>query len=89
MIPTTIEKYLNNQLGSPRVITSTAQLEDYVCALAELDRQNWLTVDERNFAELLILLIEAYVEKPCYRRFSSPAEILAELLSTNELLRNN
>ena len=88
MIPTTMKKYLNNQIGAPRVITSTAQLEDYVCALIELDEQSRLTTDERNFAELLILLIEAYVESPVSRRLASPEEVLEELLS-NDLLQKN
>ena len=88
MIPTMVGKYLDNQIGAPRVITSTAQLEEYVCALIELDQQSRLTSAERNFAELLIVLIEAYVEKPISRRLASPVEVLEGLLSKDLLQKN-
>ena len=89
MIPTTMEKYILNEIGAPRVIKSTTQLEEYVSALVELDRQSRLTAAEENLAELLILMIEAYVEKPPSHRFASPAESLQELLSTNVLSQKN
>ena len=59
--------------GSLRVmlLPQVAAGEEYVCALMELDRQSCLNPAEQNFAELLILLIEAYVEKPHSGRFVS------------------
>ena len=63
-IPKTIGKYLSNDVGAPSIITSGSQLEEYITALLELDQRHDLTPSEANFAELLILLIEAYVNKP-------------------------
>ena len=77
MIATTIEKYIFTDTGAPRVITSEAQHELYVSALLELDRRSQLTAAERNFAELLTLLIEAYEEKHHSIRSASPCGSLA------------
>jgi HTH-type transcriptional regulator/antitoxin HigA len=85
MIATAIEKYIFNDTGAPRIITSEAQHEQYVSALLELDRRSQLTAAERNFAELLTLLIEAYEEKHHPIRSASPVEVLQELLSANDL----
>src|SRR5580700_8705542 len=85
MIATTIEKYIFTDTGAPRVITSEAQHELYVSALLELDRRSQLTAAERNFAELLTLLIEAYEEKHHSIRSASPVEVLQELLLANDL----
>ena len=89
MIPSAMEEYIFNDTGAPKVITSNAQLKEYVNVLLELDRQSQLTAAEQNFAELLILLIEAYVEKPHSRRSASHVESLQELLSTSDLSRRN
>src|SRR3984885_5752266 len=85
MIATAIEKYIFNDTGAPRIITSEAQHEQYVSALLELDRRSQLTAAEKNFAELLTLLIEAYEEKHHPIRSASPIEVLQELLSANNL----
>ena len=85
MIATAIEKYIFTDTGAPRVITSEAQHELYVSALLELDRRSQLTAAERNFAELLTLLIEAYEEKHHSIRSASPVEVLQELLLANDL----
>ena len=83
-----VRKYIVNEIGAPRVISSAAQLEEYVSALLELDQQSQLTAAESNFAELLILLIEAYVAR---RHFSfvlrSPLEVLKELLCERTLAK--
>jgi hypothetical protein len=63
-IPKTIGKYLSSDVGAPSIITSGSQLEEYITALLELDQRLDLTTSEANFAELLILLIKAYVNKP-------------------------
>jgi len=85
MIATAIEKYVFSETGAPRVITSDAQHEQYVSTLLELDRRNRLTAAEKNFAELLTLLIEAYEEEHHSVRSASPVEVLQELLSVNNL----
>jgi HTH-type transcriptional regulator/antitoxin HigA len=85
MIATTIRRYTFGDIGAPRVITSEAQHDDYVSALLELERQKKLTLTERNFAELLTLLIEAYEEKHYPIRSASPLEVLQELMTANDL----
>jgi HTH-type transcriptional regulator/antitoxin HigA len=85
MIATTIRRYTFGDIGAPRVITSEAQHDDYVSALLELERQKKLTLTERNFAELLTLLIEAYEEKHYPIRSAAPLEVLQELMTANDL----
>jgi len=85
MIATAIRRYTFSDIGAPRVITSEAQYDQYVSALLELERQRKLTAAERNFAELLTLLIETYEEKHHPIRSSTPLEILQELMAANDL----
>jgi len=85
MIPSAIEKFIFHETGAPGVITSEAQHEQYVSALLELDRRSRLTAAEKNFAELLTLLIEAYEEDHHSIRSASPVEVLQELMSANDL----
>ena len=68
MIAPAIKKDLSSKIGLPRVITSDAQNERYTQALLDLERQNNLSADEKNLAEVLTLLIEAYEEE----RYSVP-----------------
>ena len=53
----------SSKIGLPRVITSDAQNDRYTQALLDLERQNNLSADEKNLAEVLTLLIEAYEEE--------------------------
>ena len=85
MIASAIEKYTFSDIGAPKVIASETQHEQYVAALLELDRRKHLTPAEKNFAELLTLLIEAYEEKHHSIRSASAVEVLQELLSANDL----
>lgn len=85
MIATAIEKDLLDGISAPKVITSDAQSERYIAALLELDRKNQLSAQEKHFAELLTLLVEAYEEKHYPVRESSPIAAVAELLSANNL----
>lgn len=85
MIATAIRRYTFDDIGSPRVIASEAQYDRYVSALLELERQKKLTPAEKNFAELLTLLIEAYEEKHYPIRSATPLEVLHELMSANDL----
>jgi len=89
MIPSLMEEYLFNDIGAPKIIKSNAQLKEYVTALVELDRASHLTAAEQNFAELLILLIEAYVDKPHPRRLASRVDLLQELSSKGDLSGKN
>ena len=56
-----------------------------VSAPARAAARNYLTAAERNFAELLTLLIEAYEEKQHPIRAAPPTEVLAELMAANNL----
>jgi HTH-type transcriptional regulator/antitoxin HigA len=53
--------------------------------LLALERQNNLAADEKNFAEILTLLIEAYEEEHYSVPDASPMEVLHELLAANNL----
>jgi HTH-type transcriptional regulator/antitoxin HigA len=85
MIATAIKKDLSSKIGLPRVITSDAQNERYTEALLHLERQNNLSADEKNLAEVLTLLIEAYEDERYSVPDASPTEVLQELLSANNL----
>jgi HTH-type transcriptional regulator / antitoxin HigA len=85
VIATAIEKDLLDGIGAPKVITSDAQNERYLAALLELEQKNHMSANERHFAELLTLLIEAYEERRFPVRESSPVAVLAELLQANDL----
>ena len=85
MIATAIEKDILNGIGAPKVITSDAQNERYISALLEMERRSHLTAEEKNFMELLTLLVEAYEEKQYPIRSASPVEVLTELMTANNL----
>jgi HTH-type transcriptional regulator / antitoxin HigA len=85
MIATAIEKDLLGGIDAPKVITSDAQNERYISALLQLERKERPSSEEKHFAGLLTLLIEAYEEEHYSVRAASPLAILAELLSANGL----
>jgi HTH-type transcriptional regulator / antitoxin HigA len=71
--------------GVPKVVTSDAQNERYIAALLELERRGNLTPAEKNLAEVLTLLVEAYEEEHYPIRSASPVEVLKELMDANNL----
>jgi HTH-type transcriptional regulator/antitoxin HigA len=85
MIVTAIEKDILDGIGAPKVITSDAQNERYISALLEMERRSHLTAEEKNFMELLTLLVEAYEEKHYPIRSATPVEVLTELMTANNL----
>ena len=85
MIATVIEKDTLNGIAAPRVITSDAQNERYISALLELEKKDRLSAKEKDFAELLTVLIEAYEEEQYPIRAASPVEVLVELMGANNL----
>jgi HTH-type transcriptional regulator/antitoxin HigA len=85
MIATVIEKDTLNGIAAPRVITSDAQNERYIAALLELEKKDRLSAKERDFAELLTVLIEAYEEEHFPIRAADPVEVLVELMEANNL----
>jgi HTH-type transcriptional regulator/antitoxin HigA len=85
MIATVIERDTLNGIAAPRVITSDAQNERYISALLELEKKDRLSAKERDFAELLTVLIEAYEKEQYPVRSASPVEVLVELMEANNL----
>jgi antitoxin component HigA of HigAB toxin-antitoxin module len=58
-----IEKDMLDGIAAPKVITSDAQNERYISVLLELEKKDRLSAKEREFAELLTVLIEAYEDE--------------------------
>jgi len=85
MIARVIEKDTLNGIAAPRVITSDAQNERYIAALLELEKKDRLSAKEKDFAELLTVLIEAYEEEHYPIRAANPVEVLVELMEANNL----
>jgi len=85
MIATVIEKDTLDGIAAPRVIASNAQNERYIAALLELEKKDRLSAKEKDFAELLTVLIEAYEEENYPVRAASPVEVLVELMEANNL----
>jgi HTH-type transcriptional regulator / antitoxin HigA len=85
MIANVIEKDTLDGIAAPRVITSDAQSERYISVLLELEKRNRLSAKEREFAELLTVLIEAYEDDNYLIRAASPVEVLVELMEANNL----
>jgi len=70
----------------PAVIRSEAENERYIALLEELDgKGNRMTAAERRMAELLTLLIEDFEDKHYALKASNPVDVLAELMSANNL----
>jgi HTH-type transcriptional regulator/antitoxin HigA len=80
-----IEKDVLDGIAAPKVITSDAQNERYISALLELEKKERLSAKEREFAELLTVLIEAYEDEHYQVRAASPVEVLVELMEANNL----
>ena len=85
MIATAIKGDTLSGFDTPKPITSDAQNERYISALLEMDRRGHLTAAEKKYAEVLALLVEAYEDKHYPIRAASPVEVLAELMSANNL----
>jgi HTH-type transcriptional regulator/antitoxin HigA len=85
MSTTAIKRYQWNGFVIPEPISSDAQNEEYTAALLDLERKEHMTKEERDFAEILIHLIELYEEKQYPIRAASPIEVLATLIEANDL----
>jgi HTH-type transcriptional regulator / antitoxin HigA len=84
MLATAIRDYTLDE-RAPKPISSKKQHEEYVAAVLDLERRANPTAKDRAFAELLILLIEAYEKERYPIRAATPREVLAELLDVNDL----
>jgi len=78
------EKY-SLDVSMPVTITSERQYSDYVSVLGELVRQEKLTREEDQYAQVLMTLIEAYEEENHAIPDASPVEVLRTLMDANEL----
>jgi HTH-type transcriptional regulator/antitoxin HigA len=80
-----IEKDMLDGIAATKVITSDAQNERYIAGLLGLEKKARLGAKEKEFAELLTVLIEAYEEEHYPIRTASPVEVLVELMEVNGL----
>ncbi|HTQ61232.1 MAG TPA: helix-turn-helix domain-containing protein [Candidatus Solibacter sp.] len=80
-----IENYNIKGFRAPQPIASEAQNEHYTEVLYNLERRGKLSAAEEKYAELLTVLIEAYEEEHYPIRAASPIEVLAELMTANNL----
>jgi HTH-type transcriptional regulator / antitoxin HigA len=80
-----LRKDILTDFGAPKVITTDEQNERYIAELQKLERRNSLSKAEREFAEVLTVLIEDYEEKHYPIEDASPAEVLSELMEANNL----
>ncbi len=80
-----IEKDTLDGIAAPKVITSDAQNERYIAWLLELEKKDRPSAKEREFAELLTVLIEAYEDEDYPIRAAGPVEVLVELIEANNL----
>ena len=85
VIATVIERYNIKGFPAPRPITSDAQNEHYTEVLYNLERPRNLSAAEEKYAELLMVLIKAYIEEHDPIRAASPVEVLTELMAANNL----
>ena len=69
----------------PRVIKTEEENEKYIGILEEMERRPNLNEDEREFAELLTVLIEKFEDAHYELRPSTPLEVIAELMDANDL----
>src|SRR5205807_3837522 len=83
MLATAIRQYTLKE-PAPKPITSKKQHDEYVSAVVDLDHR-LLTSEQKKYAELLILVIEAYEKKHYHIRAASPQEVLEELIAANGL----
>ena len=69
----------------PHVIRTEKENDHYVDLLYSLDKKGNPTAAERELADLLTLLIEAFEEKHYSLKSASPVESLTELMQANGL----
>jgi HTH-type transcriptional regulator/antitoxin HigA len=78
------EKYAL-EVSSPTPITSERQHEEYLTIVDKLASKNKPTSEEEKYAEVLIMLIEAYEEEHHSIPGASPLEVLRALMDANDL----
>ena len=81
---TVLEKYKLDR-PAPTVIASEAQHQYYTAVLTELELLDRPTAVDRKYANVLAALIEKYEDERYPIEDVEPVEILAELMSANDL----
>jgi HTH-type transcriptional regulator / antitoxin HigA len=84
MTAMTSEKYAT-AIATPKVITSDAQNREYLKILVQLREQEHLSAAEKNFADVLTLLIKDYENKRYPISKARPLDVLHELVDANGL----
>jgi HTH-type transcriptional regulator/antitoxin HigA len=69
----------------PRVVRTEEENEHYIRILEEMERRGHLNKDEKEFAELLTVLIERFEDAHYQLRPSTPLEAIKELMDANNL----
>jgi len=69
----------------PRVIRTEEENEYYIGVLEEMERHKDLDEDEKQFAELLTVLIENFEDAHYQLRPATPLEVIQELMDANSL----
>jgi HTH-type transcriptional regulator/antitoxin HigA len=69
----------------PRPIRTEEENEKYIRLLEEMERRGGLDDAEKEFAELLTVLIEKFEDAHYQLRPSTPLEAIAELMDANDL----
>ncbi len=78
------EKYALDA-GAPTAITSERQHDEYLTVLDKLASKERPTSEEEKYAEVLLMLIEAYEEAHHAIPQASAVEVLRALMEANEL----
>src|ERR1700688_139420 len=78
------EKYAL-EVGSPTLITSERQHEQYLSVLGKLASKEKPTTEEEKYSEVLMTLVEAYEEERHSIPDASPIEVLRALMEANNL----
>jgi len=69
----------------PRVIRTEQENDQYVRILEQMERRGNLSDDEKEFAELLTVLVEKFEDAHYQLRPSTPLEVIEELMDANDL----
>jgi len=72
-------------VNMPMPITSERQHADYLAVLDKLANKETLTREEDNYAQVLMMLIEAYEDEKHAIPDASPVEVLRTLMEANGL----
>lgn len=82
---TALLKKYQLHFAAPATITSAAQNKDYREALLDLETRDHLTLEEKQYANVIAALIEKYEREKYPDAGVSPTDIIRELMEVNGL----